>query len=181
MDLELDLTPGIAVAEATIAAVDRDRDGVLSEHEKRAYLERVLDALVLELDGRRLHVEPIGSAFPDLEAFRRGEGTIRLESAVVLPQQAAGEHHLSFRNSNQRAGSVYLANALVPRSDRITIAAQRRDPEQRDLAIDYVLRRGPSTSEPTWLLGGLAAMTVLAALGFYFSVTRAPRSPSSMA
>ena len=37
VELELDLTPGIAVADATIADIDRDRDGVLSAEERGAY------------------------------------------------------------------------------------------------------------------------------------------------
>ena len=127
VDLELDLTPGIAVSGATVADIDRDRDGVLSADEKRAYVGRVLDAVVLELDGRPLHIEPVSSTFPGLDALRHGEGTIRLQSAVVLPHQADGDHRLSFRNMNQRDGSVYLANALVPRSDRIVVTAQTRD------------------------------------------------------
>ncbi len=124
----------------------------------------MLDAVVLELDGRPLHVEPVSSTFPVFDAFRRGEGTIRLQSAVALPHQADGDHQLSFRNMDQRDGRVYLANALVPRSDRIAITVQRRDPAQRELTIDYVLRSGPATSAPTWLLGVLAGIAVLAAL-----------------
>ena len=164
MELELDLTPGIAVSDATIADIDRDGDGVLSAGERRTYLGRVLDSLVLELDGRALHIEPGSSTFPALDDFRHGEGTIRLQSDVALPRQADGDHHLSFRNLDQRDGSVYLANALVPRSSRVVITAQRRDPEQRELTIDYVLRPGAATSAPAWLLGGLAGVAVLAAL-----------------
>ena len=163
VDLELDLTPGIAVAEAAIAAIDRDRDGVLSADEKRAYAGRAFDAVALELDGRPLHVESVSATFPGLADLRHGEGTIRLQAAVVLPQQADGDHHLSFRNRDQRDGSVYLANALVPKSERVTITAQRRDPAQRELTIDYGLRGGPATSLPAWLLGGLVAATVVAA------------------
>jgi hypothetical protein len=59
---------------------------------------------------------------------------------------------------------VYLANALAPNSDRVSITAQRRDVVQRDLTIDYVLRGGPAAPRSTWLLGGLAALTALASL-----------------
>ena len=54
MELELDLTPGVAVADAIIADIDRDRDGALSADEKRAYVERVLDAIELRVDGQLL-------------------------------------------------------------------------------------------------------------------------------
>ena len=165
VELQLDLTPGIAVADATIADLDRDRDGVLSEGEKRTYVGRVLDAVVLELDGRPiLHWQSIESTFPGLNDFRRGEGTIQLHAVATLPHQRDGDHHLAFRNTNQRDGSVYLANALVPKSDRVTITAQRRDPAQRDLTIDYVLRSRPAAPAPAWLPAAMAGAAILAAL-----------------
>ena len=164
VELELDLTPGIAVAEATIADIDRDRNGVLSADETGAFLGRALAAVVLELDGRPLHIEPVSATFSGLDDFRHGEGTIRLQSAAVLPHPADGDHQLSFRNIDRRDGSVYLANALVARSNRIVVTAQRRDPAQRDLTIDYVLRPAPATWAPTWLFGGLAGVAALAAL-----------------
>ena len=42
VQLELDLTPGIALAEAIIADIDRNRDGSLSDDEQRAYGRLVL-------------------------------------------------------------------------------------------------------------------------------------------
>ena len=172
VELELDLTPGIAVSDATIADIDRDRNGELSAEERGAYLGRVLAGAVLELDGRPLHVELVSSSFPDLDAVRHGEGMIRLHAAVALAPQADGDHQLSFRNMDQRDGSVYLANALAPRSRRIVIAAQRRDQAQRELTIDYVLRPGRAASTPVWLMGGLAGVAILAAL---FEAKRRPR------
>src|SRR4029077_12878461 len=53
VQLELDMTPGIALAEASLADIDRDRDGSLSVEEQRAYARLVLGALDLEIDGRR--------------------------------------------------------------------------------------------------------------------------------
>ena len=164
VDLELDLTPGIGVSSATIADIDSDHDGLLSADEKHAYVGRVLDAVVVALDGVPLHVKPVSAAFPDVDAFRHGEGTIRLQSTVALPPQAGGDHRLSFRNMDQRDGRVYLANALVSKSDRIVITAQRRDPAQRDLTIDYVLRPRPDTAAPWWMMAGLTGVAVLALL-----------------
>ena len=51
VQIELDLTPGIALAEAIIADIDRNRDGSLSADEQRAYASLVLSALTLEVDG----------------------------------------------------------------------------------------------------------------------------------
>ena len=164
VDLELDLTPGIGVSSATIADIDRDHDGMLSMEEKHAYVGRVFDAVVVTLDGTPLHVKPVSSVFPDFDAFRHGEGTIHLRSTVALPPHAGGDHQLSFRNMDQRDGSVYLANALAPRSDRIVITAQRRDTTQRDLTIDYVLRPEPATVLSLWTMAGLTGLALLAGL-----------------
>ena len=164
VDLELDLTPGIAVADAIIAEVDRNRDGSLSADEKQVYVGRVLGAMELTLDSRPLQVEPIASTFPDVDAFRRGGGTIYLQSAVVLRRVSDGNHELFFRNTYRRDLSAYLENALVPRSEGLAVTAQRRDADQRDLTIDYVMHGEPVVSPRFWLLGGIAGAAVLAAL-----------------
>jgi hypothetical protein len=172
IELQIDLTPGITVADAVIGEIDRDRDGRLSADEQRAYVLTVLGAIDLQIDGRPLQIEPIGSTFPDLDAVRRGEGTIRFESAVNLPRLSRGEHHLFFRNAHRLGGSVYLANALVPRNDRVKVVAQRRDPEQRDLTIDYVLDGTPAISTLWLLFGGLAVAALM------YSSRRAIRGPA---
>src|SRR5262245_5417034 len=52
VQIELDLTPGVALAVPILSEIDRNRDGVLSPDEQRAYGERVAGALALEIDGR---------------------------------------------------------------------------------------------------------------------------------
>ena len=164
VQIELDLTPGIALADAIFADVDLDRDGSLSAEEQRAYGSLVLSALELEADGTRLPLRLDASGFPGAEAVRRGEGTIRLHAAAILPRRSIGFHQLLFRNSHHRDRSVYLANALVPETDRIEIMAQRRDGNQSELIIDYVVRGTPATSTAMLLFGSIAAATVLSAL-----------------
>jgi hypothetical protein len=162
VSVELDLTPGIAVAEAVIAEIDRDRDGLLSADEKRAYVKHVLAAIELRVDGGSLHLQPIASMFPDLDAFRRGEGTIQLQSAGVLPRLSDGRHQLQFRNTLSSDVSVYLANALVPASDRILVTGQTRDPSQQDLTIDYVVRAERAPSVSPWLVAIIAGAACFA-------------------
>jgi len=163
VELELDLTPGIAVADFVIADIDRDRDGVLSRSEERAYVEQLLSAIVLEVDGLPLHVRPVGSTFPDIQALRRGEGTIELRGESALPSLSNGAHQLSYRNTNRPDVSVYLANALVPESDRVAVHAQRRDTNQRELTIAYDLRAQVNASARPWLLFGIAGALALTA------------------
>jgi hypothetical protein len=169
--LQLDLTPGIAVADALIADIDRNHDGVLSSDEQHAYVARVLGDIKLEIDGHPIQLLPqtTTASFPDVAAFRRGEGTVRLESTTPLPQLIGGAHELSYDNLHRRDISVYLANALVPDSDRIAIKDQQRDVDQRDLTIAYTLRdadgEGDDNSLVTpaarvWLCGSIAGAVV---------------------
>ena len=63
---------------------------------------------------------------------------------------------MRFRNDERRATSVYLANALVPDSARVSVTSQRRTPSQSELTIDFTL--GPEGRPlPIWLLTTLAA------------------------
>ena len=169
--IELDLTPGIALAEAIIADIDRNRDGSLSRDEQRAYGALVVSALTLEVDGTPVLAQLAATSFPDAEAMRRGEGIIRIQSAATLPRLPMGPHQLLVRNRHDLDRSVYLANALVPDSDQVAVTAQRRDSDQTELTIDYVLRAAPATSTTSWLLGGIAAAMVLSVLRI-----RRPRS-----
>jgi hypothetical protein len=137
--IDLDLTPGAAVADAVLAGIDRDRNGTISAGEGAGYAAAVRDAITLESDGQPLTVELIDTTIPDLAAMREGEGSIRLRLAATLPALAAGTHHLRYRNTHRPDISVYLANVLVPASDRVTVSAQRRDVDQRELTVDYVL------------------------------------------
>ena len=161
VQIELDLTAGMAVADAIIGDIDRDRDGELSPDEQRNYATLAIRALHVEVDGMRLPVQLAVSRFPAIETMRRGEGVIRLESSAPLQPLAAGSHQLLFRNGHHPESSVYLANALVPESERVAVRAQRRDGEQRELTIDYSLQAGPSRATRAWLLGSLAVGTLL--------------------
>jgi hypothetical protein len=171
--LELDLTPGIALAETILAAIDRDGDGSLSSDEQRAYGRAVLNALALDIDGTPIRAELDSARFPGPDEIRRGEGTVRLELAAPLPRLSGGVHHLFFRNGHHSDRSVYLANALVPASDRVSVTAQRRDGNQTELTIDYVLRAAPPRPPAAWLLVGLVVATALSA--FAIRPLRSPR------
>jgi hypothetical protein len=164
VQIELDLTPGIAIADAILADIDRDRDGSLSADEQRAYGSLVLSALTLEVDGTRLSVQLDASSFPAPVAIRRGEGTIRLQSTATLPRLSMGPHQLLFRNGHHPDRSVYLANALVPDNDEVAVTAQRRDGDQTELTIDYVLRPAPAAFTAAWVLGGIAGAIMLSML-----------------
>jgi hypothetical protein len=162
--LELDLTPGIALADRIIADIDRNRDGSLSQDEQQAYAALVVSAVTLTADGAPVGAQLASSRFPDVDAMRRGEGSIRLQMTGTLPRLSAGSHQLLFRNRHHPDRSVYLANALVPQSHQVSITGQRRDEVQSEITIDYVLRAAPARSTAAWLLGGIAVAAGLSAL-----------------
>lgn len=161
MQIEMDLTAGIDVADVVLADVDRDRNGTISADEAQAYAGAVCKAISLELDGTPLSVALLDTRFPGLDAMKHGEGAIRIELAAVMSPVPAGTHHLRFRNSHRPDISVYLANVLVPASDLVTVSGQRRDVDQRELIVDYVLRDDPTAEARRWLIAGSAGAVVL--------------------
>jgi hypothetical protein len=161
VQLELALTPGIAVADAVFNEADRNGDGVLAAAEQRASAAHVLAAINMSVDGVPVRMRPMGLNFPEREELTRGEGTIHLRYTAAMPRLIEGEHHLVFQNRYRGDIAVYLANALVPDSDRITVVAQRRDPAQRDLTIDFVVRGSPSSSRLIWPTAAIAVVVGL--------------------
>jgi hypothetical protein len=158
VDVEIDLTPGITLADGIIAAIDRDHNGSLWADEREVYVRRVLNAVALRLDETPIGLEALSATFPPLDAFRRGEGTITLRTRARLTHLSDGSHRLRFQNTYDHPVSVYLANALVPQSERIAIRAQQRDRAQTELTIDFAVRPASMRLPATWLLGGLGGV-----------------------
>jgi len=157
IQITLDLTPGTAVAESFLAAIDRDGDGSLSAAEQREYARQMVSAWQLDLDGRSLPTRVRASSFPDAAAVRRGEGTIRLDVEATVPDLSPGSHRLLFRNAHLAGHSAYLANALVPESDRVAVTAQRRDRDQSELIIEYTMPGGSAAASLAGILSRLTA------------------------
>jgi nickel/cobalt transporter (NicO) family protein len=162
VQIELDLTPGIEAADAVLADIDRDADRTISTAEARAYAARVVGAIALDVDGMPLAVELVDSTVPSIDAVRSGEGTLRIHGVAPVPRLTDGVHHLRYRNGYRADISVYLANALVPTSDRVAVGAQRRDAAQRDLLVDYTLRGGAVARVPRgWSMAVAGALVLL--------------------
>lgn len=166
VQITLDLTPGISRADDILAGIDSDRDGSISAQDTQAYARELLTNLALDVDGAPIRLELAASTFPTVAAVRNGEGTMRVDAAAALPRLRDGAHHLHYRNSHRSDISVYLANALVPESRRIAVTAQRRDRDQRDLVIDYVLE--PEGSARTELQVSAAAGVGLTSMAAFW-------------
>jgi hypothetical protein len=172
VELALDLTAGIAVAEMVLSEIDLDENGSISVAEARAYSDRVLSATALDVDGIPLRVELVESTFPGFDSVRQGEGTTRIRAVASMPRLSDGLHHLRYRNAYRSDIGVYLANALVPASDRVIVAAQHRDINQRDLVIDYMLSGQPPPTARRGLSVGVAGALVLIANVWWRTRTR---------
>jgi hypothetical protein len=166
VDIELDLTPGADVARRLVSEIDQNRDGVLGRDEIRAYSANVLRDVGLQVDDRPQALGVIDSQFPGVAAMLKGEGTIQLRLSARVSGLAAGDHRLLFLNAHHADVSAYLANALVPEGARVEVITQRRDPAQRQLEIDYVLRNAADRARPPLAPTIIGAIALLAGLAW---------------
>lgn len=134
--LKTDLTPGVDVAPMIFALINTNRDGRISETEARAYAHQVLKEIVLEIDGRRLHLDLVSSQFPSFEEMKAGTGVIRLEARAPWAG-APGRHSVFYQNNHRPDLGAYLVNALVPVNREIEITRQHRDSRQREIRLDF--------------------------------------------
>ena len=140
--VEINLTPGAAVADDVFSAIDRDRDGRISDAEGLAYAELVVRSLSLDVDGERRQLTLDSCGIPSLADMRLGEGVIRLHATATMSPASAGPHRLKLVNTHRPDISVYLVNALVPSDPRIHITGQSRDMLQRDYEMQFTTSRG---------------------------------------
>lgn len=134
--LKTDLTPGVDLAPLIFALINTNRDGRISETEAKAYAHQVLREIVLEVDGRRLHLNLVSSQFPSFEEMKAGTGVIRIEARAAWAG-APGTHSLFYQNNHRPDLGAYLVNALVPASREIEITRQLRDSRQREIRLDF--------------------------------------------
>ena len=150
VDVEIHLTPGVAMLPVLIAVVDQDRDGRISSEEERAYVSRVVRELELRVDGVRAPLSLIESNFPNLEAMREGLGTI----GIKLHAARSG-HELRFENRHLPQVSAYLVNCLAAPSDGLVVRRQERDEAQRSIEFEYSFGPGAEAgSRAAWILQG---------------------------
>jgi len=161
--VEIELTPGQSIASAVIAAIDSNGDGRFSTAEAEAYGRMVVGSWTLSVDGRPVQLQYRSATAADERAMREGVGSLRIQTSALLESAAPGRHRLDFVNGHQPSGSVYLVNALVPDDPHVRITAQRRDPEQRSLSIDYEVS-GSDWGRRMSYAGGLVVAAVLIAV-----------------
>jgi hypothetical protein len=161
VQIELDLTPGIAVAPRVLDDLDRDRNHAITTDETRTYAARVLSELRVGIDGQLVALELGDASVAPVEELLRGEGAIRLHVRATMPRLRPGKHQLFYRNNHRADIGVYLANALAPSSDRVGVLQQRRDIDQQELIVEYALDDVPAPGRlPFWWVIAAAGTTL---------------------
>jgi hypothetical protein len=137
--LEINLTPGVAVAGQVLALIDRNKDDSISTNEAAAYAQLLKRDLVVKLDGHDGTLKCDACTFPAPAELRTGLGIIMIEYSVKIGRLAAGTHRLSFDNRHLPALSIYLFNAARPRNGSIQITGQKRNETQSigEITFDF--------------------------------------------
>jgi len=143
--LQINLTPGVAVAEHMIAQIDRDRDGAISNNEAAVYAESLRRDLTVRIDGQKLELKLTASEFVQPEELRTGSGIIHMEFSATFGQLATGPHRLTLQNRHLTTISVYLVNAVRPRLATVQITSQKRNKNQSVGEIEFTFHPLPST------------------------------------
>jgi hypothetical protein len=163
LQVEINLTPGANIASQIASLIDTNADGVISQVEGAAYVRRVLAAISLSIDGRRVGLRIDGHEIPGPEAMAAGMGTIRIRGSVTTAT-GAGRHHVAYANSHLPQTSVYLVNALVPSDPRVVIGTPQRDRMQRALELDFDVQEDPAWARAAWVMVALIMLGALASL-----------------
>ncbi len=160
------LTPGVEVFPAVLADIDTDRDGAISEAERRAYAERVLRDLSLTIDGTPLRLRLVSTNSADIEELKQGRGDIQIEFIADVPRSGV-QRKLIYENRHETRIGAYLVNCLVPRDPDVRITAQKRNYQQSLYELNYVqagVRQEPLSvwwsGTPVWV--GTATLLLLA-------------------
>ena len=153
--LELDLTPGVAIAPDIISMIDRDADLAITPQEAQAYGQEVVSETVVTLNGGRVAMTLDRIEIPPADDLRTGLGTIAVRASGDLVRLAGGRHTLQYQNNHQPGRAVYLINALAPDNPSIRVVSQRRDSIQREGRIEYEIQSS-STAPWFWLVAAVA-------------------------
>ena len=160
--LQINLTPGVSVADAVLSLIDRDRDGKISATEAAAYSELLKRDLIVRLDQRIVELKPTSFNFPDPDEVRTGWGIIQIEYSIDPGSMSAGDTISLLENHHLNTVSAYLFNAALPRSDFIEIASQKRNESQSIGDIEFTFHPPAKSSRHA---GTFASVAVLLAVG----------------
>ena len=171
VQVQIRLTPGVAVFPVVFASIDTNADGIITDAEIRAYAERVLRDLSLTVDGDRLRLRVVSSKAARVEEMKEGRGDIQLEVDAEMPR-GGQRRRLVFENHHQARIAAYLVNGLVPTDPDIRIRTQDRNYEQSFYQLDYEeIDRSDAVARARWPAAGgwlgAGALVLLARLSLF--------------
>ena len=170
-DVEIQLTPGVAILPILMTVIDQDRDGRISAEEQQAYANRIVRDLELRVDGALAPLSLIETTFPPVEAMREGLGTIRIKLRT-----ARSGHLLHFENRHLPQFSVYLVNCLAAPLAGLVVARQERDQLQKSIQFEYAFGRGAAPAPAPFMP---VAIALLLAARIAVLIYRAPSARRS--
>jgi hypothetical protein len=177
---QINLTPGIAVAEQVLGLIDRNGDGMISTNESAAYAELVKRDLVVRLDRRSVELKLARSYFPEPAELRTGWGIIQMEYSCKANPLGAGPHKLTLENRHMPGRSVYLFNAAQSKSAAVQITEQKRNENQSIGEIAFEFYPAPQPSKTLGIVAspaepfpapealGLGALVLLPSILYLF-------------
>ena len=115
IQLQINLTPGVEVADQVQARIDRDDDGVISKDEAGAYAELLKRDLSVRLDGHNVGLKLTGYEFPKPSELRSGLQIIQVEFTAICDFDAGPQTH----------------RGKQPRAYRERLSFQRREVQVR--------------------------------------------------
>lgn len=140
--LELDVTPGPAVAGAVLRSLDARPDRLITDAEARAYAERVLAQSAILLDGvaAAWRLEKVST--PPYDALRLKADTLKIYAVAARPDQV-GSHSLSYHNRYRPADSQCIANIFLQPGPglRYRVTGQTHSDDGRVLTVSYTSAR----------------------------------------
>jgi hypothetical protein len=158
--LQINLTPGVAVAERVLGLIDQNHDGVISTSESAAYAELLKRDLSVRLDGRNLQLNLVALNLPEPGELHTGWGVIQMEFSVTPGAFAGGPHRFILENRHLPGVSVYLFNATQPGAASVQITGQKRNENQSTGEIAFEFHPAPNPSLTVAIVVSLAALFV---------------------
>jgi hypothetical protein len=167
VDVQMTLTPGVAVFPMVMWDLDANSDGEISEAEKSGYVARFLGDLAMRIDGQPLKPHLRSARFPGVAEMKDGTGEIHIEFDARLPPGGT-DRKLTIENRHLSQISAYQVNALVPKDPAIRISEQKRNYSQSSYEVDF-----RQTGVPAIAPIGIAFVAMAGLLWFRRSVTGA--------
>ncbi|MGC4106735.1 MAG: hypothetical protein QM753_10355 [Thermomicrobiales bacterium] len=144
VEVEVDATPGVLLAPDVLSQIDTNGDGILSDAESRAYVQTIVDALQLSVDGTPLTLSITKIEMPSYLNIQAGYGLIRISTNADLPASTTTDGataSLSYVNGFTPTGAMYQVNTFTSTTSNtpIDLGTQHRSDDQASLDVQFAI------------------------------------------